>query len=222
MWWRARGGCSSSCQRRWVQFISALHYGQCSATASLRSAAGAPKVSASIFGKLASEDILDQASGLSSSRECDAIKGGKLEIWGWGCNARGQLGPWAPSAVVVVQPQRLHVMQSSACLDSISVFFCCEEARFNVDAATVAGLHHTALFTREITAGGAPAAPKGMDVVRCHAAPLSFSLSASQIRHLKFYFFSTQAKWRLDQNLSVERHCCAFAGSGACALHVFN
>ena len=41
-------------------------------------------------------------------------------MWGWGCNARGQLGPLAPSSSVVVQPQRLHVLQAGALLDSIS------------------------------------------------------------------------------------------------------
>jgi hypothetical protein len=160
---------------------SAFHFSRFSAAASYSFAVGA-KVSTSIFGKLGGEDILKQASGLPSSCESSAIEGGRLEIWGWGCNARGQLGPLAPSAAVVAQPQRLHGMPPGACLDSISACCWCEETHFIVDAPAVAGLHHTALFTREVTAAGAPSAHKGMDVVRLQAAPLSVSFSASQVR----------------------------------------
>ncbi len=130
----------------------------------------------SIFGKQASKAILDEASGFSAaSDEPDAtnelLDGGRLEIWGWGCNSRGQLGPLAPSAAVVAQPQRLHVMQARARLDSISACLCFQMTLFILDAVAVAGLHHTALFTREITAAARLAAHKGMDVIRCLVSP---------------------------------------------------
>jgi hypothetical protein len=65
-----------------------------------------------LFGKQTSHDILQDAAG-----------GGfpaPVQVWGWGCNSRGQLGPLAPSASVLVQPQCLHVMKDGQRLDSIS------------------------------------------------------------------------------------------------------
>ncbi len=65
---------------------------------------------ASVFGKQTNQDILQDASGSPDS----------IQLWGWGCNSRGQLGPLAPSASVVEQPQCLLVVKAGQRLDSIS------------------------------------------------------------------------------------------------------
>jgi hypothetical protein len=128
-----------------------------------------------LFCKQLSEDILEDASGSSASDATDARKRGSIEVWGWGCNARGQLGPLAPSGSVVLQPQRLHALPAGALLDSIGagVVFCGNRiaccALFERNSCAVAGMHHTAIFTREVKAGGLSASQKGMDVIRCFA-----------------------------------------------------
>jgi hypothetical protein len=74
---------------------------------------------ASLSGTQNIDNILKHRSGSSASDASDVRKKGGIEVWGWGCNARGQLGPLAPSASAVLQPQRLHALPASARLDSI-------------------------------------------------------------------------------------------------------
>ena len=139
-------------------------------------AARVKPAAASFFGAQRSDDILKDASGSCASDASAACTRGSVEVWGWGCNTRGQLGPLAPSGSVVLQPQRLHVLSAGARLDSIgescgfSTSVC-----FAPDVGAVAGMHHTAIFTREVKAGagGLPASQKGVDVVRCSGADSS-------------------------------------------------
>jgi hypothetical protein len=136
-------------------------------------AARVKPAAASFFGAQRSDDILKDASGSCTSDASAACTRGSVEVWGWGCNARGQLGPLAPSGSVVLQPQRLHVLSAGARLDSIG-----ESCGFSTSVCfashvgAVAGMHHTAIFTREVKAGagGSPASQKGVDVVRCSGA----------------------------------------------------
>jgi hypothetical protein len=117
-------------------------------------AARVKPAAASFFSAQRSDDILKDASGSCASDASAACARGSVEVWGWGCNTRGQLGPLAPSGSVVLQPQRLHVLSAGARLDSIdescgfSTSVC-----FAPDVGAVAGMHHTAIFTREVKAG---------------------------------------------------------------------
>jgi hypothetical protein len=55
---------------------------------------------------------------------------------------------------------------ASAWIQSVRVHVCSPETSTHFDAVSVAGLHHSAIFSWEIKAGGACSKQRGMDVIR--------------------------------------------------------
>jgi hypothetical protein len=74
---------------------------------------------AALFGTQRSGSFIKDASASSAGNASGALNNSNVEIWGWGCNARGQLGPLAPSGAAVLRPQRLQTLPVGARLDSI-------------------------------------------------------------------------------------------------------